>query len=374
MYDGRSDHYLAVGMSALHCIEAALEVRTPDRILDLPCGFGRVTRFLRARYPEAQITVSDLDRPGVDFAAAHFGARGVYSVEDLADLDFGTVFDLIWIGSLVTHLSEAQTRSLLTVMHRSMAPDATLVVSSHGPTIVRGLQSWLYGLEPTSAAAVLDGYMAAGYGHRGYGDSDGYGISLTDRHWWQQAAGEAGFELVSYEVQAWDGHQDILALRRSTNLPGAAAVTLTELQAEIAQERRRVAEYDGRLLEFDTAYYLAANPGRGGGRGERRERVRLHPLPYARPAGRAATLRRPAKAGAAAALQFLRRGLVPCHLPRRGRRRGRRQMSVRLRSLAGHGEGGGPSAAWTRPVALASGPGLGISCVRAPIPGEWFHA
>ncbi len=265
MYDGRDDHYLAVGLSALRCIEAALGSRSPARILDLPCGFGRVTRMLRARYPKARITVSDLDRPGVDFAAARFDARGHYSTEDLAALELGETFDLIWVGSLVTHLSEAQTRAFLQTMYRAMAPGAALVVSSHGPTIADGLKTWLYGLDPRSVASVLDDYVAKGYGHRGYGASDGYGISLTDRTWWDTAATDHGFTLQAYDTQAWDSHQDIVALRRLSDHPPAAQAAggpdrPPSIPDAVLQARKATAEYDGLLRQFDTAYYLDANP------------------------------------------------------------------------------------------------------------------
>ena len=214
--------------------------------------------MLRARYPSAQITVSDLDRGGVDFAAARFGARAVYSVADLTALELGETFDLIWVGSLVTHLSERQTRAFLQAVHRAMAPDASLVVSSHGATIADGLKQWLYGLEPQSAAAILDQYAAEGYGHRGYGQSDGYGISLTDRHWWRRAAAELGFTLVSYEERAWDGHQDILVLRRS-GLGHSADAGRQDAEA-VVRARQQVADYDGRMVRFDTAFYLAEYP------------------------------------------------------------------------------------------------------------------
>ena len=73
-------------------------------MLDLPCGFGRVTRFLCARYPAASITVSDLDRDGVDYCAARFNAQAAYSVRDFRDLQLGGAYDLLWVGSLITHL------------------------------------------------------------------------------------------------------------------------------------------------------------------------------------------------------------------------------------------------------------------------------
>ena len=54
MFQGSMEGYVSVGMSALGAIEAALEGRpTPGRILDFPCGYGRITRILRARFPNA---------------------------------------------------------------------------------------------------------------------------------------------------------------------------------------------------------------------------------------------------------------------------------------------------------------------------------
>ena len=157
MYDGRDGHYVSVGLSALRVIEDALDgaPAPPQRILDLPCGHGRVTRVLRARFPEAAITVCDLDRNGVDFAAARFGARGVYSVEDFRALDFGESYDLIWVGSLVTHLPERQTLRFLDCMARHMAPRSVLVATSHGARVEERLRSWNCGLDETHVEARL---------------------------------------------------------------------------------------------------------------------------------------------------------------------------------------------------------------------------
>ena len=86
MHAGDSAHYLAVGLSAIACAEAA-GVTDPRRILDMPCGHGRVLRALAAAYPNAALTACDLDRHGVDFCAAQFGAAPIYSSEDLHELD-----------------------------------------------------------------------------------------------------------------------------------------------------------------------------------------------------------------------------------------------------------------------------------------------
>ncbi len=261
MFDGRSDHYLSVGLSALDCVEAALQGRTPARILDLPCGFGRVTRVLRARYPAAQISVCDLDRPGVDFAAAQFDARPIYSVDDLAELRLGEKYDLVWVGSLLTHLSEAQSRAFLHSIAACLARNAVLVVTSHGPSIATALKDWGYGLQPRAIARVLDAYKQVGYGHSGYGDDDGYGISLTDRAWWRQAASDNGLTLVSYRERAWDAHQDVVVLRQTRGLRRLFPAQSSDPDEHaVVAARASVAAYDDVLIRFDAAFYLHTYP------------------------------------------------------------------------------------------------------------------
>ncbi len=62
MYTGDGSHYFAVAISAIRCIDAAVQAvgaSEPNMILDMPCGFGRVTRTLpqscdhRLRHPTA---------------------------------------------------------------------------------------------------------------------------------------------------------------------------------------------------------------------------------------------------------------------------------------------------------------------------------
>jgi len=266
MYDGRDGHYLSVGLSAMHCIMAALNGRIPRRILDMSSGFGRVTRVLRAQYPDAAITVCDLDRPGVDFAAAQFGARPAYSVEELHTLALGETFDLVWVGSLLTHLHERQTRGFLRAMARHMAPGATLLASVHGPSIAGGLRDWGYGLEPRAVAGLLDDYRTSGYGHRGYDASDGYGISISDRLWWETATAGGAFHLTSYLPQAWDNHQDIVVLHRTRHFARSIArargrLTRRVLSSSVALAARlESSSYDACLTYFDPAFYLQSNP------------------------------------------------------------------------------------------------------------------
>ncbi len=52
---GQEDTYFETGRLALEICLRALKRHKPERILDFPCGFGRVLRWFRAQWPEAEI-------------------------------------------------------------------------------------------------------------------------------------------------------------------------------------------------------------------------------------------------------------------------------------------------------------------------------
>src|SRR4051812_24162879 len=87
----KPENYFIAGRSALKAILVSLEAARVDpasvtRILDLPCGHGRVLRHLRAGFPAAEIAACDIDRDGVDFCARTFGATPIYSRDDPAEI------------------------------------------------------------------------------------------------------------------------------------------------------------------------------------------------------------------------------------------------------------------------------------------------
>src|SRR5262249_46249666 len=111
MYLYGPDWYFAVGLSGLRCVLQALSachLSSVSSILDLPCGHGRVARYFRAAFPTAELTFCDLNRSGVDFCVNQFSGRGIYSQVDLRRVALGGPFDVIWVGSLFTHLDASR--------------------------------------------------------------------------------------------------------------------------------------------------------------------------------------------------------------------------------------------------------------------------
>ncbi|MBA2527425.1 MAG: class I SAM-dependent methyltransferase, partial [Pyrinomonadaceae bacterium] len=144
MYVGNGDHYFRVGLSAIHCIEQALSAAKMDKVtnaLDLPCGHGRVLRFLLQRWPKTKFTACDLDLDGVDFCTQALGAEPAYSQRDLRALFLGQEFDLIWCGSLITHLDDMKIAALLDFFQRHLSPGGLVVFTAAGDRVVEWMVS-----------------------------------------------------------------------------------------------------------------------------------------------------------------------------------------------------------------------------------------
>src|ERR1700720_2424850 len=134
MFEGDIEHYLFAGRSALEAIsEAMLLARKTrfDNLLDVPCGYGRVPPHLVKFFPDSQIFVSEKDKAKQHFCAATFGTKEL----DLP-LDFSgeptRQFDLIFVGSLLTHLNERLSISALRYLLKSLCEGGLLIVTTHG--------------------------------------------------------------------------------------------------------------------------------------------------------------------------------------------------------------------------------------------------
>jgi SAM-dependent methyltransferase len=185
MYEGYPTHYFSSGYSALFCVRRALDKaagKSPKSILDFGCGHGRVLRSLVADFPYAGLTAADVDVTGVNFCAKMFGAIPVYVGTDFSRLVFNTRFDLIWVGSVFTHLRSERWMILLELFRSILTEDGLLIFSTHGSEVERRLREgqwrW-YGLDAERGAKILREYDKRGFGYSDYRKSQDYGVSLS---------------------------------------------------------------------------------------------------------------------------------------------------------------------------------------------------
>jgi SAM-dependent methyltransferase len=214
MYQGNYDHYYRVGAEAADIVDEF----APDiikSILDLPCGHGRVARHLRGRYPRSQLVCCDIDRDGVDFCKSNFDAKGVYSNSEL-NLHFDQRFDVIWVGSLLTHFPESYAIKFLNWSFGLLAPSGTLFVTSHGDFVRDRLSTENYGVSEKAIVTIQEGLLRYGYGYSDYPGQQNYGISIVSRNWFESIIEKSPTVKISaYLKQRWDSHQDVLIIRKN---------------------------------------------------------------------------------------------------------------------------------------------------------------
>lgn len=220
MYHGDGSHYFKVGLSATACIDEALTnsgLPDPRAILDFPCGSGRVLRFLVQRFPQAELTACELDSGPVEFCVRTFGARPAFSSLNLDEVSLDRKFDLIWCGSLVTHLDESGIVSLLQLFKRHLAARGLMIFTTHGDFVQRRIptRDFDYGLDQEQIDRIGVDYATTGYGFENYPGAHGYGVSLTSPAWIRARVAELGGLRESYfKARGWDEHQDVFGFVR----------------------------------------------------------------------------------------------------------------------------------------------------------------
>ncbi len=207
--------YFDVGLSALECINRALSTAnvSPTSILDLPCGHGRVCRMLRMAFPDAHLSVSDLDADGVDFCAEHFRAEPIYSRADIRELTTSRTFDLIWCGSLFTHLDRGRWDDFLRFFAEHLRPGGVLVFTTHGRRPIQWMVEGFYGygLTPQEQRRLIHGYATDGFGFASPANQ-AFGLSLSSTAFVCAAIErQRTLGLIGLHEAGWSAHQDVVS-------------------------------------------------------------------------------------------------------------------------------------------------------------------
>jgi SAM-dependent methyltransferase len=218
MFQGNAEHYFSCGKSALHVIQNAIGIAgaiTPGHILDYGSGAGRVTRWMKAAYPTSSISACDVREQDVNFLRDAMGIKA-WRV-DPSHFDIAPEqFDLIWVGSVITHLPEAGTRELIDNLLSTLRPNGLLVLSFHGQFAVdlHDNTAFKY-IHDEGWQKIKRNYLADGYGYADYEGQDGYGISVCSPDWVTDLVNALSCaRLVLISQRAWDNHHDVVAVQK----------------------------------------------------------------------------------------------------------------------------------------------------------------
>lgn len=216
-----TDAYMDAGWSVGRSLQSAsiLTEHTPARILDFRCGHGRVTRWMRALFADSEIVVSDRVKDGVDFCAKTFNASPVYSNDMYEDIALGGSFDLIWLGSIYTHLPMNLWHKLTRMLTANLAPNGLLAFSFAGPyvadLIISGERNQHAEISDSEFDDFLKGYAEEGFGyarHEGVGDRE-WGRSIVSHPRLFQFLHEEDLSVVLLGERLYANRQDIVVSR-----------------------------------------------------------------------------------------------------------------------------------------------------------------
>jgi len=225
MYGGNLEHYLSVCHSALRCLGASALLAgsaEPGRILDLPSGHGRVMRGLRAAFPRAELTACDPSVAAVEECRRAFGAVPLASPLDPSVLHLDGRYDIVWCGSLFTHLDLERWRAFLSLFDRHLAPGGLLVFTTHG----RKAHKWLrdghteygltalqmYGLDSVLIRSLVADADKTGFGYVDFPGHRGHGVSLSTLPFVvEEVQRHTSLRLVTTTEHGWDNHHDVIA-------------------------------------------------------------------------------------------------------------------------------------------------------------------
>ena len=226
-HDWKRTHYFSVGQDALEVMVKALIGRSrpmPKRILDFPSGSGRVTRHMQAFFDKSEITASDLYEPHLSFCEETFGVNSFLSREDLQTLNAPEKYDLIFCGSLLTHLPAQKFLDVIDFVRRSLAESGLAIFTLQGRYSDHAQRNVFKYLSDTLYEVAREDVEKSGFGYVDYGHplksvfnkQENYGIALVRGSWVsRQLEPFTDIRLVSYIERGWDSHQDVCIIQKT---------------------------------------------------------------------------------------------------------------------------------------------------------------
>ncbi len=217
MFNGDRDAYLAISRSALGAIVRALAaagIAQPETILDLPCGYGRVTRALRGAWPTADLVAADQSTAAVAFCVEQFAAKG-WEVEDYPMLeqpgDQLERFDLIWSASLLSSIEPDQIEACLSSLLAMLRRDGVLVAAYHGRNSTRRFSE----NSDESLRALAETVVATGVGFCARGAGSALGTTAMTPQWLLPHITRHRTAMVlTVTERGWADHLDVVAIAR----------------------------------------------------------------------------------------------------------------------------------------------------------------
>lgn len=107
-----------------------------ESVLDFASGYGRLTRILVQKLAKERIWVSDIYREAIEWQLKTYGVQGFFSTPSPQDLSHDRVHDVVWVGSLFSHLPDGLFQEWLAKIWSFVGPRGVLAFSVHDQSLL----------------------------------------------------------------------------------------------------------------------------------------------------------------------------------------------------------------------------------------------
>jgi hypothetical protein len=143
----------------------------------------------------------------------------IYSGLRAEDVEIAERFDLIWCGSLLTHLDLDRWQAFFSLLADCVADQGLFVFTAFGDWAASRLRAgqFTYRLGQDEIERILRSYDRDGFGYVDYPGEALSGMSLTSAPWmFRHLETRADLRVVSYAQRAWGGHQDVVTCMKTS--------------------------------------------------------------------------------------------------------------------------------------------------------------
>jgi SAM-dependent methyltransferase len=164
---------------------------TGKRVLDFGCGPGRVLREFSNEAKQAAFYGCDIHAPSIEWLRSHppFDIE-LALTKEMPPLPWAdNTFDLCWVVSVFTHLTDSWAAWLLE-LRRILVPNGLLIATFHGDAMGAGLRLPPYNEEWSEERFGMNVLMPTE-------DWDAGGPGVFHSPWWIQAHWGRAFEIVT---------------------------------------------------------------------------------------------------------------------------------------------------------------------------------
>lgn len=194
----------------------------PQACLDFGCSSGRVSRVMRAAYPQLRLFGCDPNEGAIAWAKANLpGIQFDVSPQEPPLSYADQTFDLVYSISIWSHFGESQALRWLDEMHRVLRPGGHLYFTTHGlNSVAYYAQTKERGAD--DLAAVKDALFSRNFWYRAeFGGAGDHGV--VHEEWgtafftpeWVLAHLLPGWSVVLFHSGRECGNQDVYVLRRN---------------------------------------------------------------------------------------------------------------------------------------------------------------